>query len=308
MSSRTGIEWTRHTFNPVWGCMKVSPGCANCYAETWAERFGHKVWGPAGTTERRTFGAAHWREPVRWNRQAALEGERRRVFCGSMCDIFEDHPVVDAEREKLWPLIRATPWLDWLLLTKRPERLATCLPADWGHGYDNVWLGTSVENQKAALERIPALLAVDAACHFLSCEPLLGPVELRGAWHDWLAGWTTEPQHSPWCDPHGGCHSTCPEPLQVQTNAVRWVIAGGESGAEARPCDEAWLRTLRDDCFAVGAAFFLKQLGGHPDKRGHEAAVLDGHRFTDVPHVCPGCKACIPDVVDPHHLPEDWDA
>ena len=283
MAETTGIEWCDHTFNIAWGCVKVSPGCAHCYADAASNRFGFDVFGPAKTTARRTFGEKHWNEPVRWNAKAERDGVRRRVFCSSMCDVFEDHPAIDAERAKLWPLIKATPHLDWLLLTKRPERIAGNLPDDWGHGYDNVWLGTSVENQKAALERIPALLAVDAACHFLSCEPLLGPVELRGAWHDWLAGWTTEPQHSQWCDPHEGCHSTCPEPLQVQTNAVRWVIAGGESGAEARPCDVAWLRTLRDDCFATGAAFFLKQLGGCPDKRGGDAAVLDGRRHTEWP-------------------------
>lgn len=314
MSQHTGIEWTHHTFNPVWGCLKVSPGCAHCYADTWAQRFGHQLWGPAGTTARKTFGAAHWREPRRWERLAAAANVRRRVFCGSMCDVFEDHPTTNAEREKLWPLIKATPHLDWLLLTKRPERVRQCLPADWLTGYPNVWLGTSVEDQKAADTRIPALLEVPAILHFLSCEPLLGPVELDGAWHDYLSvhPWTTEQEccfrargNGADC---GGAGCTGPDAVQVPLeNRVGWVIGGGESGPDARPCDPAWLASLRSQCAAHGVPFFLKQLGGYPDKRGHADATLDGHRYTAVPHVCPGCAECAPDIVDPHNPPEGPD-
>ncbi len=115
MSQLTAIEWTDHTFNVAWGCMKVSPGCQHCYADTLSSRYGFDVWGPAATTERRTFGDKHWAEPYRWNKAAGNAGVRRRVFCCSMCDLFEDHPTIDAEREKLWPLIRATPHLDWRL-------------------------------------------------------------------------------------------------------------------------------------------------------------------------------------------------
>jgi protein gp37 len=213
------------------------------------------VWGPAKTTPRRTFGAKHWNDPVRWNRAAQKAGVRRRVFCSSMCDVFEDHPTIDAERAKLWPLIRATPHLDWLLLTKRPERIAERLPDDWcedGYGYANVWLGTSIESQEY-VSRAHALADVVARVKFLSLEPLLGPV--------------TFPQR------------LGSSPLW----AINWAIVGGESGKDARPMEMDWVRSLRDECAAHGVAFFLKQLGGHPNKRGGEAAVLDGRRHVEWP-------------------------
>ena len=137
MGENSGIEWTHHTFNPWWGCIKVSDGCKHCYAETLSERFSKNIWGPAATTDRRTFGEKHWNDPLRWNRKAEQEGIRYRVFCGSMCDWAEDHPVAEQERLKLWPLIQQTPRLDWLLLTKRPERIGDLLPDDWGEGYEN---------------------------------------------------------------------------------------------------------------------------------------------------------------------------
>ena len=126
MGVETKIAWTDHTFNPWWGCVKVSPGCANCYAETFAKRTGHAVWG--AETDRRFFGDKHWAEPVKWNLAAAKAGVRRRVFCGSMCDVFEGpRPLLDDWRDQLWTLIRYTPNLDWLLLTKRPESLAEAM-------------------------------------------------------------------------------------------------------------------------------------------------------------------------------------
>lgn len=267
--AETTIEWAHFTFNPVWGCQKVSPGCAHCYAETWATRYGHDVFGPVATTPRRVFGEKHWNEPRRWNRVAEQFGERRRVFCASMADVFEDHPTTTAALSTLWDLIRATPALDWLLLTKRPERIAASLPADWGTGWPHVWLGTSVESHDY-VSRVELLLQVPAAVRFLSCEPLLGPVALRGSYHDFLEGWGSDN------DGYGN-------PVQVQTERIDWVIAGGESGVGARPCDPAWLRQLRDDCEATGTPFFLKQLGGHPQKRGGYEAKLDGRRHTDVP-------------------------
>lgn len=265
MSANSKIEWTHHTFNPVWGCVRVSAGCEHCYAETWAKRTGFKVWGPAANTPRRTFGAKHWDEPITWNRDAAAAGVRERVFCGSMCDIAEDHPTTAAEVRKLWPLIRATPHLDWLLLTKRPERLHDVLPDDWGEGYPNVWLGTSVESQ-AVIERAYALAEIPAAIRFLSVEPMLGPVDLRDLLPDHGCGGGA---------PHPGCAMCAP--------ALQLIIGGGESGVRARPCELDWLRDLRDQCAAAGVAFFLKQLGGHPDKRGHDAAVLDGKRHVAMP-------------------------
>lgn len=253
MSERTGIEWTNHTFNIAWGCIKVGPGCENCYAETLSKRYGHNVWGPAKTTARRTFGVKHWAEPLKWNAKAEAAGERRRVFCSSMADVFEDHPTIDSEREDLWPLIRATPWLDWQLLTKRPERIAANLPADWGEGYDNVWLGTSIENQDY-LERMAILGDVPAVVHFVSAEPLLGPLSLRSFLE------------------------------LIDIDEEWWVIVGGESGPGCRPMDLEWARVLRDECDEFGVHFFLKQLGGS-NPRGHELAVLDGARHTAMPGV-----------------------
>jgi protein gp37 len=249
--SKTTIEWTDYSFNIAWGCIKVSPGCANCYAETLANRYGYKVWGPAKTTARRVFGDKHWGEPLKWNKAAEKAGERRRVFCSSMADVFEDHPTIDAEREKLWPLIRATPWLDWQLLTKRPERIAANLPADWGTGYDNVWLGASIETQDY-IERIVILGDIPARVRFVSAEPLLGPVSLRSFWE------------------------------LLEESEVWWLIVGGESGAGCRPMDLDWVRTLRHECIEFGVAFFLKQLGGS-NPRGHHLAVLDGMRHTEMP-------------------------
>lgn len=231
MAEKTGIEWTDHTFNPTWGCFKVSPGCTNCYAETLATRFGYDVFGPPATTERRTFGAKHWAEPLKWNRQAEKEGRRHRVFCASMSDVFEVHPTTDAEREKLWPLIRSTPWLDWLLLTKRPQRIAECLPDDWADGYPNVWLGTSVESE-TYWHRIDDLLEVPASVHFISAEPLLGPIDWSGFEGD-----------------------------------VDWVIVGGESGDGFREMPMEAFERLVADAKAGGASVFVKQDSGRQSGR-----------------------------------------
>ena len=241
MGKDTGIAWTDHTFNIAWGCMKVSPGCAHCYAETFSKRIGHDIWGPAATTSRRTFGAKHWAEPMAWNAAAKRDGVRRRVFCSSMCDIFEEHSTIEVELVKLWPLIRATPQLDWQLLTKRPERIAGLLPLDWGRGYQNVWLGTSVESQEYA-ERTYDLLAVPAKIHFLSVEPMLGPVYLEpyiNAWHERGAG------------------------------TLDWVIVGGESGPGRRELDVTWLTDVVRECVTSRLPVFVKQDSGpKPDKQG----------------------------------------
>jgi protein gp37 len=221
------IEWTHHTFNPWWGCVKVSPACKHCYAEKWAKRVGLDVWGRAAP--RRFFSDAHWREPFKWNREAAEAGERRRVFCASMADVFEARGDLDAWRERLWPLIEATPNLNWLLLTKRPEYVGECVP--WGKRWPhNVWLGTTVENQRWAEERLPLLLEYPAAVRFASCEPLLGALDLR-RW------------------------------LRLAPRRLDWVIAGGESGHKARPMHPAWARGLRDQCVRVGVSFHFKQWG-----------------------------------------------
>lgn len=138
MGQATKIEWATHTFNPWWGCLKVSEACKNCYAEAWAKRVGQAVWG--AHAPRRTFGEKHWRDPLSWNRRLNGTGRRERVFCASMADVFEDRRDLDEHRERLWTLIEATSNLDWLLLTKRPQVVSRLAP--WGQDWPaNVWLG-----------------------------------------------------------------------------------------------------------------------------------------------------------------------
>ncbi len=225
MGKNSSIEWTHHTFNPWWGCAKVSPACKHCYAETLANRFGGAIWGAKGT--RRTFGDEHWKEPLRWNKEAKASKKRFRVFCASMSDVFEDRRDLDNERSKLWKLIEATPSLDWLLLTKRPEQVSNLSP--WGVDWpENVWLGTSVENQEWADIRLPQILSVPAKVRFLSCEPLLGPLNLSA---------------------------------HTKQGGIHWIIAGGESGPGSRPMHPDWVRGLRDFAKRKKIAFHFKQWG-----------------------------------------------
>jgi protein gp37 len=179
MAEKTGITWTDHTFNPWWGCVKVSPGCDNCYAEADAHRYGHDVWGK--DAERRFFGEKHWNEPLKWNKKATQEQRRHKVFCASMADVFEVNPILKSEREKLWNLISETDMLDWLLLTKRANvgQIISMLPGYWGEGPKQCWLGTTVESDDYRW-RIGEILAIPAEVHFLSVEPQIGPVDLEG--------------------------------------------------------------------------------------------------------------------------------
>lgn len=241
MGKDSAIAWTHHTFNIVWGCEKVSAACTNCYAETWAKRTGYpNLWGRNGA--RRTFNEKHWAEPLRWNLAAAAAGERHRVFCSSMADVFEDHPVVASERERLWPLIKATPHLDWLLLTKRPENILPSIPAAWrASPLRNVWYGTTVENQAVLMPRVRALAEVPSPVRFLSMEPLLEYVDLRDAL---------------WVGPEGG------EYWGDTRQWIQWVIMGCEKVANDRPgrrMDPAWVRGARAQCAQAKVAFLLKQ-------------------------------------------------
>lgn len=275
------IEWCTHSFNPWHGCVKVSPGCQHCYAETLDKRFGRAVWGPAKTTPRMGMSENYWKQPLRWNEAALRQpygSERPRVFCASMADVFEDHPGVVEWRKRLWRVIEETQALDWLLLTKRPENVNRLAPG--GGLAHNVWIGTSVESQEYAEKRIPELLKVQARVRFLSCEPLLGPLELL-----------------PYLDPKGGACCGSEMPCSCLSNwpwdeyhneyaRVHWVITGGESGRDARPVWPEWVRDIRDQCKHVGACFFHKQWGeyepyeedAHPpfwnDQHGH---CIDGH-------------------------------
>jgi protein gp37 len=244
MGEHTHIEWTDHTFNPWYGCAERGAECDHCYARERILQLGLlPAWG-AGTPRRRTA-ASTWAQPLRWDRQAAAAPVRRRVFCASWADVF-DAEVDPSWRDDLWALIRQTPHLDWLLLTKRAQLIARMLPPDWGAGYPNVWLGVSV-GQRATVWRVRALVRVPAAIHFVSAEPLLEPVTL---------------------------------PL----DGVDWVIAGGESGRGCRPCDLNWIRTIRDDCAAAGVAFFYKQRGGTHYVQGVAGGcLLDGLEIKQLP-------------------------
>lgn len=243
MAQLSPIEWTDHTFNPWWGCFKVSEGCAHCYADTFAKRYGFNIWGPATKTTRRTFGENHWNEPLKWNRIAEAAGKRARVFCASMADVFEAHEAATTERPKLWRLIEQTPYLDWLLLTKRPQNMLEMNP--WTQWPANVWAMTSVENQAQAQARIPTLLEVPAKIHALSVEPLLDEVDLK-----------------PWI------------------KRLDWVIVGGESGKGARPMQIAWVRRIRDLCIQAGVSFFFKQWGVWSPDPQNETTMLKGTKKT----------------------------
>ena len=270
MAENTKIEWADHTVNFWWGCTKVSPACANCYAEGLDARFyghddvrgkafsfGSRHWGPDASRLIRTYAAG--KEADRFQRRAEKEGRRFRVFTNSMSDFFEDRRDLDKARAEALMTIRCTPNLDWMVLTKRPEailRLLTLVLNIWeaepstiasrsiiewlerwisGDAPANVWLGATVEDQERADLRIPALLSVPARVRFLSCEPLLGPLDL-GLQDCWLGFTPTR-------------------------ELLHWVICGGESGPRARPLHPSWARGLRDQCATGGVPFLFKQWG-----------------------------------------------
>jgi len=248
MGAASNIAWTDSTFNPWWGCQRVSEGCQHCYAESFAKRTGHKVWGPE--EPRRFFGDKHWAEPRQWNREAVLSGTRRRVFCASMADVFEDRRDLDAPRERLFALIMETPSLDWLLLTKRPQNVMRLVPEDWRHRFpSSVWMGTTAENQERADERIPVLLQIPAVVRFVSAEPLLGPLS--------IGRYLPDQEHREYLA------QSIPAGLDLYDRQpfVSWVIVGGESGAGARPCALEWVQGVVDECRSAQVATFVKQLG-----------------------------------------------
>ena len=251
MSDKTKISWTDATWSPVTGCTKVSPGCQHCYAADYDKRVGgvpgsRKAQGVArlrwgkGAPRTRTS-AAYWRQPLKWDRDAEKSGIRRKVFCGSLCDVF-DAEVSEGDRVDLLELIHDTPHLTWLLLTKRAEQLARH-PAFGAER--NVWLGVTVENQEQAEKRIPLLLAQECALRFLSCEPLLedlGEIDFRG---------------------------------------IGWVIVGSESGPHARPMDEGWVRSIRDQCVSGAPLFYKQRLDG---RRMDSMPELDGRTWRQFPY------------------------
>lgn len=255
MGKRTGIAWCDHTFNPWIGCTEVSAACDHCYARTeQQDRYHRATW---GNHPRHRTSANTWKDPLRWNRDAHDAGIRRKVFCASLADVF-DNQVDPAWRRDLWDLILCTPSLDWLLLTKRPQNIAAMLPAATDKAFDlalpwpwpHVWLGTTTESQTEADRRIPHLLRVPAKVHFLSSEPLLSAIDVRWAISrnilDVGAGILQRGHFSPGLE---------------TLRRIDWLIAGGESGPGARPSHPEWFRSLRDQCEAASVPFFFKQWG-----------------------------------------------
>lgn len=281
MGENSGIQWTHHTFNPWEGCAKVSEGCRNCYAEERNARF-H----PRGDSSSDQFGSArgahwgvnaprlmrtesYWREPLRWDRAARASGERRRVFCASLADVFEDRPDLVEPRARLFRLTEETTNLDWLLLTKRPENMVRLVPPAWRSGWPpNVWAGTTVEDQRAAEHRILWLAEVPAKVRFLSCEPLIGMLDLRDVdVRPMLPGAPRANDPVITLDALTG-HVKGPDEVRPEL-AIDWVIVGGESGARARPFDLRWARSIVEQCSNAGVPVFVKQMGERPvDERG----------------------------------------
>lgn len=244
MGEATAIAWTDRTFNPWMGCHKVSAGCKHCYAETLVTR---RDWGDiwGANADRRRTSRANWAKPLRWNREALASGQRLRVFSGSLCDVFEDHPGPNAWRADLFQLIRQTPFLDWQLLTKRPENIARMLPEDWGPGWPQVWLGTSIEDNRVADRALP-LISVPSVVHFVSYEPAIGDLD------------------------------------QLDLTDIEWVIFGGESGPGFRPMNMQWARDMRDRCEAHDprVAFFFKQSAAPRTEMG---TTMDGETVREYP-------------------------
>ena len=269
MGKDSGIEWTKHTFNPWSGCEKVSPGCAHCYAAALPPGMRrHAEWGK--DRPRVMASESYWSQPLAWDRAAKKVGERHRVFCASTADVFEAREDLDGARSRLFDLMYETPHLDWLLLTKRPEYAVAWWSRQTGQAWPtNAWIGTSVENQAAADERIPHLLRIPARVRFLSCEPLLGAVNLdeptcpycgrKGDNIDMADDGAT-----PWCVEceNEAAFGTILDPCADERQpGINWVIVGGESGRHARPMHPDWARSLRDQCVGAGVPFFFKQWG-----------------------------------------------
>ena len=245
MADRSSIEWTEVTWNPTTGCDKTSPGCDNCYALTLAKRL--RAMGQAkyqNDGDPRTSGPG-FALTVHEDTLAAPYRWKspRLIFVNSMSDLF--HPDVPLDFIKhVFTVMAETPQHTYQVLTKRSQRLAAVAgELDWP---SNVWMGVSVETERYAF-RLDHLRSVGAAVRFVSAEPLLGPLP------------------------------------DLDLSSIDWLIAGGESGANARPMDEEWVRDLRDQCGAAGVAFFFKQWGGRTPKAGGRE--LDGALHDDMPVV-----------------------
>lgn len=283
MGKKTGISWCNHTFNPWWGCEKISLGCQNCYAEKMAIRWGfNKLW---SRENRRTFGQNHWDEPLEWNKEAKKQNVTLRVFCGSMCDIFELRRSADLDlyRARVFDLIRLTPNLEWLLLTKRPENINGMISMEWTtKPPSNVRIGITCENQEMADKRIPILLDSWGGKNFVSVEPMLSNINF---WEFSRCEETFGPLYD-----HRGTYDFYqtlgfPKGSVKIVNGIEWIIAGCESGPNARPCNIDWVRGLRDECQDAGVPFFLKQM--EVDGKLTKEPYLDGQQWLQFPEEVP---------------------
>lgn len=226
MTADSAIEWTDHTFSPWLGCTPTSAACDHCYAAALARRYGWPDY-RAGVPRRRTSPSS-WAQVHRWQRKAAANGVRARVF-PSLCDPFDGEVPIEWIDQFFSEAIEPTPDLDWLLLTKRPHLARKYFERRAGGPPPNVALGVTAETQQLADARIPRLASIwFPKLRFLSVEPMLGPIDLS---------------------------------RHLSAGAIQWVIAGGESGPNARPSHPDWFRALRDQCIAAGVAFFFKQWG-----------------------------------------------
>ena len=250
---KSKIEWTTYTFNPWTGCSKIGEGCRNCYAETYARRWGLE-WGV--NARREVMSEAYWRQPLSWDRSAERHRRIQTVFCGSLCDVFEHapHSVLNSERTQLWRLIDATPHLYWLLLTKRPVNIPYMTPDSWkALPPGNVGFGVSAWNELSAVAMWSTLAGMlreafvrQPSLKFISLEPLLGHVDIQTL-----------------------CDATDEVP--------DWIIVGGESGRRARPFDLSWGMEIIETCTRLGVPVFIKQIGTNSVYRG-EKYIVKGKR------------------------------
>ena len=272
MGATTGIQWCDATWNPWIGCHKVSQGCLRCYMFRNLRQYKHDP--TIVVRSKTTFG-----DPLRWAKTSKV-GSGSRIFTCSWSDWFISE--ADEWRDEAWSIIRQTPQFNYLILTKRPERMKQCLPADWGMGYENVWLGVSVERQTEADARIPILMNTPAKIRFVSAEPLLAPIDFwKFSRHEGGFG--------PDIDYRGtyafAVIAGFPAGPQEMAPGLSWIITGGESDSKApRPCDLEWLRSIRDQCQDAGVAFFHKQNGGSRKVDGAWGGrVLDGRTWDEFP-------------------------
>lgn len=253
MAENTAISWAHNSWSPWEGCTKVSPGCDNCYAEAmnrWLKK--GRNWGPGAP--RFDYSDEHWAKPLRWNAKAEKAGKRLRVF-PSVCDPF-DNEVSNTLRSKFIGLMYHTPWIDWLLLTKRVGNVGSLMEECTEPGKEwelppNAWLGSTIVNQEEADRDIIKLLQIRAKVRFLSVEPMLGPVDLTGEY------FTAKLGRYPF-------KGVPPEGRTKLIDLLDWVIVGGESGRKARDFDIDWPRSIVSQCKEARVPVFVKQMGAKP--------------------------------------------